>query len=71
MSTIWGMADDPSFKPDAVLDMTQTPAAQGAMCALLTPAIKGELQQMSDGQIRFLGLVSFVAGVAMLLAFWS
>jgi len=27
--------------------------------------------QMSDGQIRFLGLVSFVAGAAMLLAFWS
>ena len=27
--------------------------------------------QMSDGQIRFLGLVSVVAGVAMLLAFWS
>jgi len=27
--------------------------------------------QMSDGQIRFLGLVSVVAGVAMLLAFWA
>jgi hypothetical protein len=27
--------------------------------------------QMSDGQIRFLGLVSIVAGLAMLLAFWS
>ena len=27
--------------------------------------------QMSDGQIRFLGLVSVVAGLAMLLAFWS
>jgi len=27
--------------------------------------------QMSDGQIRFLGLVSVVAGVVMLLAFWS
>ncbi len=51
MSARWGMADDPSLKPDAVLDMTQMPAAQGAMCALLTPAIKGELQQMSDGQI--------------------
>ena len=27
--------------------------------------------RMSDGQIRFLGLVSVVAGVAMLLAFWA
>jgi len=27
--------------------------------------------QMSDGQIRFLGLVSVVSGLAMLLLFWS
>ena len=27
--------------------------------------------RMSDGQIRFLGLVSVLAGLAMLLAFWS
>jgi uncharacterized protein YjeT (DUF2065 family) len=27
--------------------------------------------QMSDGQIRFLGLVSVLAGAAILLAFWS
>ena len=27
--------------------------------------------QMSDGQIRFLGLVSVLAGLAMLLVFWS
>ncbi len=27
--------------------------------------------RMSDGQIRFLGLASVVAGLAMLLAFWS
>ena len=27
--------------------------------------------QMSDGQIRFLGLVSVAGGLAMLLAFWS
>jgi uncharacterized protein YjeT (DUF2065 family) len=26
--------------------------------------------QMSDGQIRFLGLVSFLAGMAMLAASW-
>jgi hypothetical protein len=26
--------------------------------------------QMSDGQIRFLGLVSVLCGVAMLLLFW-
>jgi len=27
--------------------------------------------RMSDGQIRFLGLVSVLAGLAMLLVFWS
>ena len=26
--------------------------------------------QMSDGQLRFLGLVSVLAGLAMLAAFW-
>jgi uncharacterized protein YjeT (DUF2065 family) len=27
--------------------------------------------EMSDGQIRFLGLLSVAGGVAMLFAFWS
>ena len=27
--------------------------------------------QMSDGQIRFLGLVSVLCGLAMLLLFWA
>ena len=27
--------------------------------------------QMSDGQIRFLGLTSMLAGLAMLLVFWT
>jgi uncharacterized protein YjeT (DUF2065 family) len=27
--------------------------------------------QMSDGQIRFLGLASMLAGLAMLVVFWS
>ena len=27
--------------------------------------------QMSDGQIRFLGLLSVLGGLAMLLTFWS
>jgi uncharacterized protein YjeT (DUF2065 family) len=27
--------------------------------------------QMSDGQIRFLGLTSMLAGLAMLFVFWS
>ena len=27
--------------------------------------------QMSDGQIRFLGLASMLGGLAMLLAFWA
>lgn len=43
--------DDPAFQPDATLDMTQTVAAQGAMCAVLTPAIKARLREMAGGQI--------------------
>lgn len=43
--------DDPSLHPDAVLDMTRTTAAQGAICALLTPAIKGKLREIDGGQI--------------------
>lgn len=27
--------------------------------------------QMSDGQIRFIGLSSMLAGIAMLVVFWS
>lgn len=27
--------------------------------------------QMSDGQIRFIGLTSMIAGVAILLIFWN
>ncbi|HEX6544532.1 MAG TPA: sulfurtransferase TusA family protein [Ktedonobacterales bacterium] len=38
-------------QPGAVLDMTQVPAAQGAMCALLTPAIKAKLREMAGGQV--------------------
>ena len=38
-------------QPDATLDMTQTVAAQGAMCAVLTPAIKARLREMAGGQI--------------------
>ncbi len=43
--------DDPAFQPVATLDMTQTIAAQGAMCAVLTPAIKAKLREMAGGQI--------------------
>lgn len=38
-------------KPDDVLEMTEVPAAQGAMCALLTPAIKATLREMASGQV--------------------
>src|SRR6266849_5254035 len=40
-----------SLKPDAVLEMTQTPASQGATCAVLTPAIRAKLQEMAAGQV--------------------
>jgi len=38
-------------QPDRVLEMKQLPADQGAMCALLTPAIKAALREMTGGQI--------------------
>lgn len=41
----------PLLQPDSVLDMTQIPAAHGAMCALLTPAMKAKLREMTSGQI--------------------
>ena len=52
MNDIQGKAvAGPVLQPDVVLDMTRTPAAQGAMCALLTPAIKAKLRDMTGGQI--------------------
>lgn len=38
-------------KPDQVLEMRQLPAGQGALCAVLTPAIKANLNEMTAGQI--------------------
>jgi tRNA 2-thiouridine synthesizing protein A len=38
-------------KPDQVLEMRHLPAAQGAMCAVLTPAVKAKLSEMTAGQI--------------------
>jgi TusA-related sulfurtransferase len=38
-------------EPDKVLDMRLLPADQGAMCAVLTPAIKAKLREMTAGQI--------------------
>ena len=38
-------------KPDQVLEMRHLPAAQGALCAVLTPAIKAKLREMTAGQI--------------------
>jgi tRNA 2-thiouridine synthesizing protein A len=51
MSSPQETTDDKTLRPDALLDMTQLSAAQGAMCALLTPAIKGKFQEMSGGQL--------------------
>ena len=39
------------LKPDNVLEMRQVPADQGALCAVLTPAIKAQLGEMTAGQI--------------------
>ena len=38
---------------------------------LLWRRIFEKATQMSDGQIRFLGLLSMLAGLAMLFVFWS
>jgi len=51
MSSPQDTTDDRTLHPDALLDMTQLAAAQGTICALLTPAIKGKFQEMSGGQI--------------------
>ncbi len=48
--------------------------AEGLLPFLSPPAwrrIFEKATQMSDGQIRFLGLLSMLAGLAMLLVFWS
>ena len=46
-----GESDGAALRPDATLDMTQTAAAQGAMCAVLTPAIRAKLREMAGGQV--------------------
>lgn len=43
--------DDSALTPDAVLDMADMPASQGATCAVLTPAIKAKLREMAPGQV--------------------
>ena len=44
-------ADDPASPADAVLDMTQIVAAEGAICAVLTPAMRAKLREMASGQV--------------------
>jgi TusA-related sulfurtransferase len=51
MSVERGATDALSLSSDAVLDMAQTSSTQGAMCAVLTPAIKAKLREMAGGQI--------------------
>jgi tRNA 2-thiouridine synthesizing protein A len=51
MNSPGGAASGPSLQPDSVLDMTQIPAAQGAICAVLTPAIRARLREMASGQV--------------------
>lgn len=51
MSSPQETTDDRTLQPDALLDMTQLAAAQGTICALLTPAIKGKFHEMHGGQV--------------------
>jgi tRNA 2-thiouridine synthesizing protein A len=48
---VQGESDGAALQPDATLDMTQTIAAQGAMCAVLTPSIRAKLREMVGGQV--------------------
>lgn len=43
--------DTAVLNPDAVLDLAHAPAAEGATCAVLTPAIKAKLHEMAAGQV--------------------
>ncbi len=45
------MAYGPSRSADAVLDLAFMPEAEGSTCAVLTPAIKAKLREMSAGQV--------------------
>lgn len=48
--------------------------AEGLLPFLSPPSwrrVFEKAMQMSDGQIRFLGLTSMLAGLAMLYVFWS
>jgi TusA-related sulfurtransferase len=45
------LAEDVTFRPDAVLELLRGPAPQGATCAVLTPAIKAKLREMAGGQV--------------------
>jgi hypothetical protein len=48
--------------------------AEGLLPFLSPPSwrrVFEKAMQMSDGQIRFLGLTSMLAGIAMLYVFWS
>ncbi len=38
-------------QPDAVLEWASMAPMQGALCALLTPAIKAKLREMAAGQV--------------------
>lgn len=38
-------------RADSLLEMLETDKTQGAICALLTPAIKARLREMGPGQV--------------------
>lgn len=38
-------------EPNALLDWVSTTPVQGSICALLTPAIKAKLREMTPGQV--------------------
>ncbi len=51
MSLNQDASDSAMLNPDAVLDLAHAPTAQGATCAVLTPAIKAKLREMVAGQV--------------------
>ena len=43
--------DGPGFTPQAFLEFSETGEAEGAICALLTPAMKAKLREIDSGQV--------------------
>ncbi len=46
-----GNVNEPESTPHALLEFPETSGEHGATCALLTPAIKAKMRELSSGQV--------------------